>query len=397
MQDHAAETHRLTSSGVALTVELFGETLTFRYSGRLTPSAGQPLSDAEYAIACELADRIGALKNSAGDEAVIARSANAWERAPNTIWHPLFAKNRRDIAHLRLFCQSFTGFDPITNRIDGMVPMEIPPDIDARLRGHTDFFAEFMVPLLFDHLRLPAYARVRLPFRFGETGPLCDGFAANYDTWSLQAEVNGLYANGLLRRLRERAAGGRRVTVVEIGSGFGGLALPLRQAVGETLGFVAIDLPDSLLFAAIYLSVLWRDKPIYLATPEGYLAVGTWRTTRTLPQGFAAVFVVPALAERVLRELRPVDLLVNFRSMQEMSDAQVAEYGRLAQMAMGARGLFYEQNAMTRDCDRDVKGILAGLFAFGGPVPESDLRGLSPGSLWSNVPLDLAPPDDRLR
>ncbi len=388
------------SEETPVTVNFRGEPLTFRYAGHLTPAGNRRLTDAEYRTASALADLIGGLRRPAASPEAstptrdISAGDNAWSGEMAGGWHSLFLKERRQFEHLRLLCQPFTGFDPIGNTLGGPVPAVIPADIDALLQRHTNVSIA-MMELLLAQRRLPDHARVRLPAFLGEAGPICDGVVASYDAWSLQTQMNGLYGSGVLGRLRETAGRGRPVTVVDIGSGFGGLGYQLGQALSPgRQRFVAIDLPDSLLFAAIYLSLLWAGQPTYVATPEGYVSTETGHLSAKLPDSFAGVFVVTHLAERVLGELRPVDLILNFRSMQEMSDAQVGHYGELARAALGDQGLLYEQNDMVRAVDRDVKRILGGILPFGGVIEETDPphRAMGTASLWSNQPIDTARP-----
>ena len=388
------------SDETPVTVNFRGEPLTFRYAGHLTPAGNRRLTDAEYRTACVLADLIGELKSPAAAAPApefapdISSGGNAWSGDLAGGWHPLFRKDRLHFEHLRLLCQPFTGFDPIGNTLDGRAPAAIPADIEERLQRHTNVSIA-MMELLVAQRRLPGYARVRLPGVLGEAGAICDGVVTSYDAWSLQTQLNGLYGSGVLGRLREQSGRGRPVTVVDIGSGFGGLGYQLGQALSPgRQRFVAIDLPDSLLFAAIYLSLLWEGQPTYVATPDGYVSTETWQTSGRLPDDFAGVFVVTHLAERVLRELRPVDLILNFRSMQEMSDAQVRQYGELARSSIGDHGLLYEQNELVRTVDRDVKAILGGILPEGGVIAETDPphRAMGTASLWSNRPISLSRP-----
>ncbi len=378
--------------GDQVTVNFRGRPMTFRFAGYLTPAGNRPLSEPELERAHRLADRIGLLRQPSATG--LARGANNWAGDLAADWHPFFDRSSRRFEHLRLYCQPFTGFDPIDNILRGQAPKSIPPDVDARLSSHVNVSIA-MMELMSDQRRLPERLRVRMPMVFGESGPVCDGMVASYDAWSLQKQINGLYGSGVIGRLDDLASRNTRVTVVDIGSGFGGLACQLAQALPSgKLRLLAIDLPDSLLFAAVYLSTLWADRPTYLATPEGYVSTRTWDTAAQCPEEFAAIFAPNYLAERVLGDLTPVDLVTNFRSMQEMSDEQVADYGRLARAALGESGILYEQNEMSRALDRDVKAILGRIMPAGGVIPETDPphRPMGTVSLWSNRPVDLVPP-----
>ncbi len=380
------------AEGDQVTVNFRGQPMTFRFAGYLTPAGNRPLSGSELEKAHRIADYVGALRQPTAVD--LAKGANNWAGSLASDWHPFFDRDARRFEHLRLFCQPFTGFDPIDNVLRGEAPRSIPPDVDARLASHVNVSIA-MMELLGDQRRLPERFRVRLPKVFGESGPVCDGIVASYDAWSLQKQINGLYGSGVIARLDDLANRNGRVTVVDIGSGFGGLAYQLSQTLPPgKLRLVAIDLPDSLVFAAVYLSTLLADRPIFVATMEGYASTATWQTQKALPDDFAAVFVPNYLTDRVLREIRPVDLVTNFRSMQEMSDEQVADYGHLAREALGDTGILYEQNDMSRALDRDVKAILGRIMPAGGVVPETDPahRPMGTVSLWSNRPVELTRP-----
>lgn len=378
--------------GDPVTVNFRGQPVTFKFAGQLTPRANRSLSAGEIERAHRLADRIAALRLPSASG--VAKGANNWAGDLAADWHPFFDPAARPFEHLRLFCQPFTGYDPIENVAQGLPPRSIPPDIDALLSRHVEVSIALM-ELLLDQRRLPERWRVQMPMIFGEYGPVCDGVIANYDAWSLQKQISGLYASGITARLDDLASRNGRVTVVDIGSGFGGLGYQLARAFPPgRFRLVALDLPDSLLFAAVYLATLWADRPTYIATPEGYLSTATWRVTEKLPDYFAALFAPNYLAERVLNDLRPVDLITNFRSMQEMSDEQVAYYGVLARVSLGDDGLLYEQNDMTRSVDRDVKAILAKIMPHGGVVEETvpDHRPMGQASVWANRPVELIRP-----
>ncbi len=382
----------------AITVPYLGKPMTMRFDGLVTPARNRGLTEAEFRTACVVADRIAELKAAPAGapqqregDASLSDPANAWASRV-AAWHPLFAKARRDIEHLRLYCQPFTGFDPLTRELNGASPASLPVDLDESLFAAYGNVTIHSAGMIAEQRLLPGYARVQLPLVFGEVGLMFDGVLASYDAWSLQQQMNGLFGSGVLQNLRDRIAQSSAATVVDIGSGFGGLDYQLGLAVGSArLRLVAVDLPDSLVFAAIYLSALWDDRRNYLALPSGYLSITTGNMEERLPEDFGAVFVVNHLAERVLREIEPVDLVLNFRSMQEMSDAQVGFYGQLARDILGRTGLLYEQNGNLRTLDRDVKGILAGIFPHGGLVEETDPphRGMGQASLWSNSPIDL--------
>ena len=78
---------------------------------------------------------------------------------------------------------------------------------------------------------------------------------ANHDTYSYQERLNLLFESGIIDFLRERAAKNGHVNIVEIGGGYGGLAHGIAQILKGRLNYYICDLPESLLFAALYLNL----------------------------------------------------------------------------------------------------------------------------------------------
>lgn len=376
------------------TIDFRGQPFSFRFYGHVSPKINRRLSEAQQERANLIADCIGELwaaSSRLGSE--IEKGARGWADMSSG-WHPFFDRATRRFDHLRLFCQPFTGFDPIENVLRGVPHKSIPEDVDDLIAKHTEVSIA-IVELLADQRSLPERIKVRLPTIFGESGLICDGIVASYDAWSLQKQLNGLYGSGVISRLESLSDRKGKATVVDIGSGFGGLLHQLAKTLPPgKLRFVAIDLPVSLVFAAVYLSTLLTDRPTYIATPGGYLSTVTWRTEPSPPEDFAAIFVPNNLAGPVMRDLAPIDLITNFRSMQEMSDEQVEHYGMLARDTLGDGGLLYTQNAMTRSLDRDVVTILGKVLPYGGVIEdtEPDHRPMGTTSIWANRPIELIRP-----
>lgn len=148
----------------------------------------------------------------------------------------------------------------------------------------------------------------------GGFGHSIDGDLVNMDTLKFYECLIGLDRSGVLSELRQVD---RRVTVVEIGAGWGGMAYQFKTLFPNTT-YVIVDLPPTLLFSMVYLKAMFPDSTaaIYGETPPDALF--------TSPAAPDFVFV-PAFAVGDIRFPTP-DLALNIASFQEMTDAQVTGY-----------------------------------------------------------------------
>ena len=148
----------------------------------------------------------------------------------------------------------------------------------------------------------------------GGFGHSIEGDLVNIDTLKSYECLIGLDRCQVLSELREVD---RRVRVVEIGAGWGGLAYQFKTLFPNTT-YVIVDLPPTLLFSMVYLKAMFPDSTaaIYGETSTEALFTG--------PDAPDFVFV-PAFAAGDIRFPKP-DLALNIASFQEMTNAQVTGY-----------------------------------------------------------------------
>ena len=110
----------------------------------------------------------------------------------------------------------------------------------------------------------------------GEIGWDVDGYVVNRDLTAYQDIIAILYQAGVLPWLENRATSGKPVTVLEIGSGYGGFTYFFSEIL-PTASYWACDLPESLIVAAMYFSVTrpepWRGitRNVPVLFRRGYL------------------------------------------------------------------------------------------------------------------------------
>lgn len=247
----------------------------------------------------------------------------------------------------------------------------------AQLRGRSSQFTGRRVPAAGDtpdmlavaqyrnfHEHLPAYLQISPAPLMGESGWMMDGVIVNYDTMAYWERLAILYQTGLLDRNSPRCLKSR-ARILEIGGGYGGLAHLLRTAIG-TVEYTIVDLPESLIYSAMYLSACFED---------GFRFIPNYRFRELAGERF--------------------DLVINTLSMSEMSEKQVRAYCR--QLA-GMTPRFFEQNHDCRNIGLgNAQDIIGDYFPARLDVRNREgypgfIQGFA--HIWSPVPL---PPDmDRI-
>lgn len=266
------------------------------------------------------------------------------------------------INNLRLFSQVFTGFQlmSLARVVNEELPRVVPPDLDRSLAQ----LASGPAPDVDTYLSLTAYLpdalHITPPNIFGEVGWRVHGKIVNHDSVVYLERVAMLAESGKLWELRNRSPATahnrpwKRPRILEIGSGYGGLAHHLRTLIPEARYFL-VDIPESLLFSSIYLSTIWEQGDHVVITPDnlGDLHKDT--------PGFT--FVPNYLFGHCRNLGADFDLAINTLSMSEMSEKQIHYYCDGLVEVLGRRGVFFEQNQDNRRHGLlDAKRIISKFF-----------------------------------
>ena len=163
--------------------------------------------------------------------------------------------------------------------------------------------------------------------------PCGNGKIVSQDILRFQQVVSTLYRYGIISSIAN--VGMQRKLVLDIGSGYGGLAYHLSNILGNVT-CILVDLPETLLFAASYLSLLNPHKRTYVYSPSDFAE----SVRPDVITSFDFV-LVPNYKLDELRHLR-FDIEVNVASLQEMRTDQVNRY--LDFIAQTCRGVFYSLN-----------------------------------------------------
>jgi SAM-dependent methyltransferase len=156
---------------------------------------------------------------------------------------------------------------------------------------------------------LPEQYLLSAPQCLGEYGLPVDGRIVNMTLMRMQRVVRTLYFQNVLPALI-----GRRATVLEIGGGYGCLAYHLSRIL-ENSTYVIVDLPETLLYSAVYLTIAAPQKRVLL-----------WdRNFKNIAAEDFDFVLVPNYALDDLANLQ-FDCTVNVASFQELASEQLDTY-----------------------------------------------------------------------
>jgi glycosyltransferase involved in cell wall biosynthesis len=151
------------------------------------------------------------------------------------------------------------------------------------------------------------------------------GRLLNVDTLKFYEVLIGMERAGILADVRAA----ERPLVCEIGAGWGGFAYQFTTLFPHAT-YVIVDFPELFLYSATYLGSVFPDARLQFWGESAEPAPDGWREADF-------IFVPNTLAPLV--SSLPLDLTVNMVSFQEMTDAQVRGYARIAAEA-GCRRLY---------------------------------------------------------
>jgi len=245
----------------------------------------------------------------------------------------------------------------------------MPPELFSSLRLHTDHidgdtYANTIGSHAESYAQYYAFLRRGLPERYwisapqlcGEYGHSIDGWLVNDKVLKWQGIIRDLWYNEELPRLEKI----ERPVILEIGAGYGGMAHHFMTLFPEAR-YVIVDLPETLLFSASYLTMIHGENRVVLLDQDSQIAPDS-------PDG-GLFLMVPNFLLPSLSSLH-FDLAMNMDSFQEMTESQVTEY--LKFLAPRTKVL-YSKNIDEFEFSSDKVSVTPLLRKF------YDLRALTPG------------------
>lgn len=296
----------------------------------------RPLSEQQLERARAALDTVRGFfhgRDSRDDDLAFTSPSALWRRT-TSFADRLIEGDRDALERLRLLSWPFSGVS-LLNMTAQPKAMHATPDCDdpdavlsgVAARGVT---AE-MQHALTAAVKFAGILPITLPDQMGEVGWRGPHGVVNLDTIAFAERMAILAEFGVVERLMQPAA---RPVVVEIGGGFGGLALILTRSL-PGLRYVIVDLPESLAFSAAYLSAMRPDATVAFLDGDSRAA---------LPESFDYLFVPHYAWRALVAALGRADIGLNTLSFAEMTAPQVDAYGQGLASLLGRNGLLFEQN-----------------------------------------------------
>jgi hypothetical protein len=290
------------------------------------------------------------------------------------------SRDPRVLNHLRLWSQQFTGYRLLTMEPAECRPFPRPEEIgraDQALSTLSSRPDRWVGRYLRIASKLPPEFRISPPRQLGELGWNCDGRTVSFDTYTYLERLAALHDCGMIERLRKIANSGRTPFIVEIGGGFGGLSYYLSQLIPQAR-IVIVDIPESLIFSSLYLSLLLPQPEQIYAKPD--------TDEPLVPATPGCTFVPNYLFDKVIGTHVDFDLAINTLSMSEMDEAQVEYYCHGLNQLLAVDGVFFEQNHDNKPVGRlNAKKIISRHFGRRQEIHSRAARAFTQGRthLWS--------------
>ena len=320
-------------------------------------------------------DRDGYVKKNQLDPLFCFPDGN-WSYAKNDYYRTFqeISACRYDIINwVRLFMPFFSGYSlRHTSGLPGGPSFEeIPPKLDADIESLLKWPDEWVNRWMTLASRVPNDYIFSPPRFLGEIGWDVSGVVVNHDTCVYQERLNLLYEAGIFDWLNGRLSAKGHLRMLEIGAGYGALGYKIKSLF-PACDYWICDLPESLLFSALYLS---------LNRPDCRTGIGD-----EAPGGFT--FIPNYMIDKIQGEF---DLVINTLSFSEMSDYQLGIYARKIKELM-TDGFLFEQNQDNKHLGLTcAQEVLADYFAFHNRVTTRGAWKVKEGNpnVWANVPILL--------
>ena len=249
--------------------------------------------------------------------------------------------------------------DELASSQPDVMPSKYWQYFSARTKYLLDLSEESLVNIRYHtyHLTTDLYQRYAL----GNPDTLLQTGALNWETWlGLTEPDNGIgftyihdgkaykISTDLIntnRNIRRMVGYGalqfvgtqQIVEIVEIGAGYGGLAYQLIKWLGKRvrIRYYIVDLPEILLFSAVYFKVNMPEARLYIYNPD-----------EPMPSGFNDydVVLIPNYKVDILKTSSNIKLIINIAAFQEMTLKQVRDYLELAKVILADDGCLYSWN-----------------------------------------------------
>lgn len=278
--------------------------------------------------------RLAGLKEAYRQSADRQRSKNAsqiWSEAIRMLdYVPNLSPE--NLLKIRYHCALFTG-----------------EDVFAYIHRNPASPEEFAKDLGYDSLTYDIPEKYRIgepvnPHTAFRLGIEFEGRVINRCITRFQSCITNLYLTGVLERLEQSA---KRSVVLEIGSGYGGLAHALGSLLRHKATYILLDFREILLMAGAYLITHNADASVYFYDPES--APKDFFEKEMYDYDFV---LLPLDFFEDLEAAAEMNLVLNLMSFQEMTASQLKVYRDFA--ARKLQGVLYSYNLDCHPYNEDM-------------------------------------------
>lgn len=213
---------------------------------------------------------------------------------------------------LRLHCERFGGSDLLAETIFARLGGSIPSSLNKKYQFYTK--------------GLPDEYICRPPRILGECGWEINKGIVNRDVLVYQRHITNLYFHGVIQYLQAM----ENPVILEIGGGYGGFAYFLKKLIPHARYYM-VDLPESLVFAAIYLGI---TMPQYVNVNDF-----VYNGKKPIEKGQTFTFIPSSKINEIEADF---DLVVNTGSFGEMTQKQVEGYADYIEKNL--KGILYDED-----------------------------------------------------
>ena len=245
------------------------------------------------------------------------------------------------INRLRYFFHWFTGYYIVrlgpTAHTDHVGPiLEVVSDqvMDNHHKQYGIAYKEWVVQWkkLISQTKSDKYV-YKTPLSMGQIGGYAphpfEDLVINYETVVYQERLTLMERGGLFTNNNAN-------TIIEIGGGYGAIASAISR-IRPNMSYVICDLPESLVYSGLYLSIVCPDISITIVyTPEDI--------PTALEQGGIILLPNYLFTKLADNEKNKFDIAINTLSLTEMSDLQIQMYVDGIKGLLNKNGKFFEQN-----------------------------------------------------
>lgn len=315
---------------------------------------------------------------------------------PGHVWAGQFRKTyfnaiaRGDynvINNLRLFVYCFSDYRLLEFQTAHGLPVleHLPPDLDAVIRQNAataqgaEPFGPFTKAFLELIREIPDRRWIVSPPRLMcEVGWEVGGIIANFDTWAHQTRINAMLSSGLIEHIQNQIDRHGACRIVEIGSGYGGLAYHLKRMFGPKLQYILVDLAESLAFSVPYLTATCGED-VRVDVADSVKA--------SFIEDNNIVGVPSHFFDEYVDHIKTADAVINTLSFTEMAPPQINFYGRAARHLIGKSGVLFEMNFQHTGIHSDAYSIFKSIFPYHQRMPQTTLDSGGRGTthLWTNT------------